>query len=203
MKGKIPAVMGLLFFLLLPLVAGHKKEIIKIGPIVEIGNYGELSDASLAAGEALGIGLAIPCSNRVEIWGSYRFNKKTTPAGHGNYHISRLDAFAVGFRYKAIRFENGEHFIGMGLDYYHFWNNRSYFIFPVTSALGPYIQGGSYYHFNRLLSFQAFLEYNLVKHTVKHTTARGTYHYRTNFSGLGLGAGIFLCIHGKSARVTR
>ena len=81
MKGNLPAVVGLLFLLVLPVVAGHKKEIIKIGPIVAIGNYGELSDASLVADGALGIGLAIPCSNRVEIWGSYKFNKKTTPPG--------------------------------------------------------------------------------------------------------------------------
>ena len=203
MKGKLPAVVGLLLFLVLPIFSGDKKEIVKIGPFISVGYYKELSRASLVAAGSLEIDMAIRAAEKIEIWGSYKFNKKVTPGGHGTYDIFRLDAFAAGIRYKPFRIKNDEPFIGFGLNYYHFWNNRSYFIFPVTSALGPYVQAGSYYHFNRWLEIQVFLKYNLVKHTVKRTTAMGTYHYRTDFSGLEFGAGILLCIHGKSTRVTR
>ena len=146
--------------------------------------------------------MAIPCSNRIEILGSYKFNKTKTRIGHGSDDIFRLDAFAAGLLYKPFRIQVGEPFVGVGLNYYHFVDNGkgdifTHFILPLKSALGPYIQVGSYFRFNSRLKIQVFLKYNLVRRTVKRTTDWGTYHYQTDFSGLEFGIGILFCIHGK------
>jgi hypothetical protein len=197
MKRKILPVAMILLLSACALSAAGDRVVFKIGPVVEIGKYKELSDASLVGAAALGIDLAICCSKRIEIVGSYKFNKKTTPGGHGTYDIFRLDTFAAGLLYKPIHAENAEPFVGIGLDYYHFWNNMQYFIFPLPSALGPYVQAGSYLHFDQLVELQVFVKYNLVKHTEKRSTQWKTYHYRTDFSGLGFGLGILFCVHGK------
>jgi hypothetical protein len=202
MKGKLPAVMGLLFFLVLPIFSGDKNDIVKIGPFFSLGECGELSLASLVAPGALGMDVAIRAAEKIEIWGSYKFNKMKTPIGHGYADIFRLDAFAAGLLYVPFRIQGFEPFAGVGLNYYHFTDggegdDSTYFILPLKSAVGPYIQAGSYFRFISRVKIQGFVKYNLVKGTVKRTTDWGTYHYRTDFSGFEFGLGILVCIHGK------
>jgi outer membrane protein W len=117
--------------------------------------------------------------------------------------VFRLDVFTAGLRYKPLLAGRFEPFVGVGLDYYHFSDRCgeqdffSYFVLPVNSAIGPYIQGGFYARALKPLQVQCFVKYNLVRHTEKRSTYYGTYHYRTDFSGLGFGLGILFCIHGK------
>ena len=198
MKRKFLVLIGILFYLVLPLFSDEKSEIVKIGPSIAFGNVGELSENSMVSEVFPGIEIAIRCTDRIEIWGSYKFNKTETPIGHGLYDVFRLDAFATGLRYMPFRLQESNPFIGIGFNYYHFSDDISAkFVFPIKSALGSYIQGGSYIRVNRLLQAQLFFKYNLVKHTVKRTTALGTYHYRTDFSSLEFGLGILFCIYGK------
>lgn len=195
MKQYILLVISIFFFSTLIFSSESKNEIVKISPFFAFGNFKELSEVSSGF---LGIDIAIRAAKKIEIWGSYKFSKTSTPKGHGLYDIFRLDAFAAGLRYKPFQWESCEPFIGIGLNYYHFSDDISeQFVFPVRSALGPYVQGGSYFRVNRLVAAQLFFKYNLVKHTVKRTTQWGTYHYRTDFSGLEFGLGILFCIYGK------
>ena len=168
MKRKFLVVIGMLSFLLFPLFSEGKKEILKIGPFFAFGKYKELSEASLVAIGSPGIDMAIRCANHFEIWGSYKFSKTTTEHGHGSQDIFRLDAFAAGLAYKPVRTGCFEPFMGIGLDYYHFADdcgerdNFTYFIFPVRSAIGCFVQGGVYIHFGRWCIAQFFFKYNLV-----------------------------------------
>jgi hypothetical protein len=199
MRGRVACAVVVLSVLMLPLLARGKDEIIKIGPALSFGKYKDLSETDgLLTGAQPGAELAVRCAKRFEIWGSYKFSKTEYRMGHGSDRMFRLDAYSVGVRYKPVRFENGEPFIGAGLDYYHFADD-SYtpFIFPVNSAVGPYVQGGFYIRIFSLLQIQCAAKYNLVRHTETRTTEWGSYHYRTDFSGLEFSVGLLLCVGGR------
>jgi hypothetical protein len=175
------------------------EEILKIGPALSFGSYGDLSEVDgLLAGGLPGIELAVRCAKRLEIWGAYKFSKTEYRMGHGSDRIFRIDAFAGGLRWKPVRLKNGEPFVGVGLNGYFFSDDAfTPFILPVKSAFGPYVQGGGYLRLFRFLQVQLSARYNLVPHTEKWTTPNGTYHYRTDFSGLELSAGLLFCISGR------
>lgn len=203
MKRTILAAAIMLFLSTFALSAGGDRVVVKIGPVFEIGKYGELTDAELVGDVTPGLDVAVCFTERIEFCGSYRFNKTTTRIGHGSDDVFRVDAFAAGLRYKPLPAGRFQPFIGIGLDYYHFsdrcgeQDSFTYFVLPVNSAIGPYIQGGFYARALKPLQVLCFVTYNLVKHTGKYSTDYGTYHYRTDFSGLGFGTGILLCINGK------
>ncbi len=202
MKRTFLVLIGMLSFLVLPLFSGDKNVIVKIGPALSFGNLKELSAAALVSSVFPGVEMAVRCAKRIELWGSYKFSKTETRIGHGYDDLFRLDAFAAGLRYKPFRLQNGEPFFGIGLDYYHFGDDLegdgfTYFILPMKSTVGPYVQAGTYVRVLKAVQVQFFFKYNLVKHTLKRTTQWGTYHYRTDFSGLEFGLGILFCIYGK------
>lgn len=184
----------------LPLsAAGKRRTILTIGPTLSFASYGELLNVDeLLAGALPGGELAVRCAERFEVWGSYKFSKTTYRMGHGYDRDFRLDAFAVGARFKPVRIEIVEPFIGAGLNYYHFTDD-SYtpFIFPVNSAVGPYLQGGGCIDLVGPFRIQVLFKYNLVRRTVTRTTGSGSYHYRTDFSGLEIGVGLLFCISGR------
>jgi hypothetical protein len=115
----LPAAM-MVFLSAFTLSAAGDRVVVKIGPVFEIGNYGELTDADLVGDVVPGIDMAIRCTDRLEICGSYRFSKTKTRIGHGYDRLFRFDAFAAGLRYKPWQFQYGEPFIGIGMNYYHF-----------------------------------------------------------------------------------
>lgn len=197
MKKRLMLLMALLILSTVAAPASGGKTILKFGPVFRFDHFGELSAAGLIGGNVLGLDLALRLASGFELRGSYKSSRNTTAGAHGTYDTFRLDAFAAGLRYKLVRWEAAEPFAGIGLDFYHFGNNFQYFIYPVTSALGPYVQAGSYFHLNRLVDFLAYAQYNLVTHTVKRTSGSKTYHYRTDFSGLEFGIGVLLCLPGK------
>ena len=188
------------FFLFLPsLLAQDKEAMITFGPALSFGKYKDLSQVDgLIAGGLPGVELAVRCAKHLEAWGSYTFSKTTYRMGHGSDRNFRLDAFAVGLRFKPVRLRDAEPFVGAGLNYYHFADDDySPFVFPVSSAIGPYVQGGVCYRFLSRVHIQCAFTYNLMKHTEKRTTDLGTYHYRTDFSGLEFSVGLMFGIGGK------
>jgi hypothetical protein len=196
MNKKTSLAIGLIILPVLLFSAKSGDAIMKIGPSLTIGTIGELGRHSLLPSTFPGIEIAGRCAKRFELWGSYKFNKKSTAGGHGMTDVFRLDAFAAGLRYHPGRWEMIEPFMGLGLDYYHLRkNNKSFFDSPVTKALGPFVQAGSYFHVNRLFAIQVYFQYNLVRHSAGRTAEWGTNW--TDFSGMGFGLGILLNIYGK------
>jgi len=197
MKNKLLLGVGLFCFFALPLLPGHGEPLLKIGPTISFGKLKDLSGVSLVKGLRPGFDVAVRCAKQFEIWGSYRFSKTTYRMGHGYDRDFRLDVFAVGLRWKPVRLENGEPFVGVGLNGYVFGDDQyTPFVLPVKSAFGPYVQGGAYVRLLRFLQAQLAVRYNLVRHTEKRTTRWGTYHYRIDFSGPEFGLGLLVCIPG-------
>jgi membrane fusion protein (multidrug efflux system) len=141
-----------------------------------------------------GIEVSVHTMYNVDIWASYKiFSEEQVTTYFAAPVKFKLVPLSVGLRYRFPKWRFVEPFVGAGLNFYSYKETitgESALDNTKDSATGFHIQGGAYFHNNRLrfLLGEFFVKYNIVKKTLTDLLPDGT--DQLNLGGLEVGIGI-------------
>ena len=151
-----------------------------------------------------GLEFSYKALDKVDIWAAVKiYSDKNLTSFYGNESHFNLIPISLGLRFRPMMLGSFEPFIGAGFNYYLYSEKikGETDLEPTSgSAFGFHFQGGSYFHFNRLLLRkifpknnvfllgEIFLKYNIVNETLAELLPDGTEKF--DLGGMEMGIGL-------------